>query len=193
MPASGLNWFIPAGGFNRFKPGKIAFKPTSGINAFNFGRFKPWFKPGGLTHLPTLIQTANGHRYIEGVELGGDGNDNGTGGNGNAVMNAGHNPTVIGGVYNHHVMWRTNDRCLDVTTAETSPGLEAALEIGTRYISWVYRDIPNSAPFWAQWAGGIRCGIRRGIRRYKMDRRYSMIHVPSESSAASGRSESTPS
>ena len=26
----------------------------SDINSFSFSRFKPWFKPGGLNHLPTL-------------------------------------------------------------------------------------------------------------------------------------------
>ena len=30
--------------------------PASGINSFNFSRFKPWFKPGGLNHLPTLLK-----------------------------------------------------------------------------------------------------------------------------------------
>ena len=41
-------------GLNRLKPGKIEFRPASGINLCNFSRFKPWFKPGGLNHLPTL-------------------------------------------------------------------------------------------------------------------------------------------
>ena len=41
-------------GLNRFKPSKIEFMPANGINALNFSRFKPWFKPGGLNQLPTL-------------------------------------------------------------------------------------------------------------------------------------------
>ena len=62
MPASGLNWFMPASGFNQFKPGKIEFMPASGINnAFNFSQFKPWFKPGGLNQLPTLVWIAPAH------------------------------------------------------------------------------------------------------------------------------------
>ena len=36
---------MPATGFNRFKPGKIEFMPVSGINAFNFSRFKPLANP----------------------------------------------------------------------------------------------------------------------------------------------------
>ena len=38
-------------GLNQFKPGKIDVMPASGINSFNFSRFKP----GGLNHLPTLM------------------------------------------------------------------------------------------------------------------------------------------
>ena len=30
--------------------------PAIGINALNFSRFKPWFKPGGLNQLPTLTE-----------------------------------------------------------------------------------------------------------------------------------------
>ena len=49
---TGLNWF---------KPGKTEFMPASGINLFNFSWFKPWFKPGGLNHLPTLLQPTAYH------------------------------------------------------------------------------------------------------------------------------------
>ena len=62
MPASGLNGFMPASGFNRFKSGKIKFMPASGINLSNFSRIKPWFKPGGLNHLPTLLQMVPSRR-----------------------------------------------------------------------------------------------------------------------------------
>ena len=45
-------------GLNQFKPGKTEFMPASGINLCNFSRFKPWFKPDGLNHLPTLLASS---------------------------------------------------------------------------------------------------------------------------------------